>query len=84
MLARLSYVRAQVDPVAAARLVVSDIPAGRARDEAVISVVHQWALKDARSALRWVQSFPDEALRQRASDEVAGVAATLSSAKFFR
>lgn len=80
MLARLSYVRAQVDPVAAARLVVSDIPAGRARDEAVISVVHQWALRDARSAMRWVQSFPDEELRQRASDEVTGLATASSRA----
>lgn len=84
MLARLAYVRAKASPVAAARLVVSDIPAGRSRDEAVISVVHQWALQDASSAMRWVQSFPDETLRQRAADEVVGLAAASSRSNGIR
>lgn len=76
MLARLAYLRARTDPVAAARLVAADISAGPAQDEAVISVIHQWALQDARSAALWAQSLPDETLRQRASDEIAGLAAT--------
>ncbi|EDY20620.1 hypothetical protein CfE428DRAFT_1817 [Chthoniobacter flavus Ellin428] len=75
MLARLAYLRAQSDPVAAARLVATDISAGPARDEAVISVIHQWTLQDARGAALWAQSLPDESLRQRASDEIAGLAA---------
>jgi hypothetical protein len=76
MLARLAYLRAQADPIAAARLVATDMSAGRARDEAVISVVHQWALKDTRGAGLWAQSLPDETLRQRASAEVAALAAS--------
>lgn len=75
MLARLAYLRAQADPAAAARLVAADIAPGPARDEAVISVIHQWALQDARAAALWAQSLPDEALRQRASDEIAGLTA---------
>jgi len=82
MLARLAYLRAQqADPIAAARLVATDISAGPARDEAVISVIHQWALQDARAAALWAQSLPDETLRQRASDEIDGLAAISFPAK---
>ncbi len=75
MFARLAYLRARADPAAAARLVATAIPAGPVQDEAVISVIHQWALQDPRGAALWAESFPDEALRQRASDEIAGLAA---------
>ena len=75
MLARLAFLRAQTDPLAAARLVVADISAGRARDEAIVSVVHQWALKDAEAADLWARSFDNELLRQRASAEVADIVA---------
>lgn len=84
MLARLAYLRARADPAAAARLVAIDISAGPAQDEAVISVIHQWALQDARSAGLWAQSLPDETLRQRASAEIAGLAAASSAAKLIR
>jgi len=84
MLARLAYVRAKADPVAAARLVATDISAGSAQDEAVISVIHQWALQDTRGAGLWAQSLPDETLRQRASVEIAGLAAAPSPAQPIR
>ena len=84
MLARLAYLRAQTDPIAAARLVATDISAGPARDEAVISVIHQWALRDARGAELWAQSLPDENLRERATEEIAGVATAFSPAKPIR
>ena len=74
-MAHLGYLRAQTDPLAAARLVVADISVGRARDEAIISVVHQWALRDAEAAGLWAGALADEALRQRATAEVAGIAA---------
>jgi len=75
MFARLAYLRAQADPAAAARLVATDIPAGPVQDEAVISVIHQWALQDPHGAAIWAESLPDETLRQRASEEIAGLAA---------
>jgi hypothetical protein len=78
MLARLACLCAQTDPIAAAHLVATDISAGRSQDEAVISVIHQWALQDLRGAGLWAQSLRDETLRQRASAEVAGVAAASS------
>jgi len=81
MLARLAYLRAQTDPAAAARLVAVDISAGPVQDEAVISVIHRWALQDARGAAFWAQSLPDETLRQRALDEIAGLATASVPAK---
>lgn len=73
ILAHLAYLRAQTDPIAAARLTVSDITPGPARDEAMISVLHQWALRDVGSAKAWVDSFQDEKLRKRALDEIRGI-----------
>ncbi|HEY8993719.1 MAG TPA: hypothetical protein VIM71_03460 [Lacunisphaera sp.] len=74
-LARLAYLRAPADPLAAARIVVTDMSAGPARNEAIISVVHQWAIQDREAAGLWAQSLADQTLRQRASAEVAGIAA---------
>lgn len=79
ILGRLAYLRAQTDPIAAARIVVTDIPAGPSYDEAIISVVHQWALKDTEAAGLWARSFDNELLRQRASAEVAGIVTASSS-----
>lgn len=76
ILARLAFLRAQTEPLVAAHLVVTDIPSGPARDEAIISVVHQWALRDTEAAGLWAESLDAEGLRQRAVAEVAGVAAT--------
>ena len=57
----------------AARLVVEQIPAGPKQTEAVISVVHQWALQDLAGALAWVNRFPGGILKERAAHELAGV-----------
>lgn len=75
ILGRLAFLRAQTAPIAAARLVVTDIPAGHARDEAMISVIHQWALKDTEAAGLWARSLDNDRLRERATAEVAGVVA---------
>ncbi|HSI07955.1 MAG TPA: hypothetical protein VK985_05145 [Rariglobus sp.] len=73
LLARLAYMRAQTDPLAAARLAVADISAGPARDEAMISVLHQWALRDPEMAKAWAESFQDDRLKTRALAEIQGL-----------
>ena len=73
MVARLAYMRAQTDPLAAARLAVADISLGRARDEAMISVLHQWALRDPEAAKAWADSFPNDILKNRALAEIQGI-----------
>ena len=73
MLARLAFIRAQTDPLAAARLAVVEISSGRARDEAMISVLHQWALRDPEMAKAWADSFQDDILKTRALAEIQGL-----------
>jgi hypothetical protein len=73
LLARLAYLRAQTDPLAAARLAVADISPGPARDEAMISVLHQWAKRDPETAKAWADSFRDDRLKTRALAEIQGI-----------
>lgn len=73
MLAHIAYLRAQTDPLAAARLVVADISPGPARDEATISVLHQWGLRDPEAAKAWAESFTDDKLKNRALAEIQGL-----------
>jgi len=76
LMARLAYVQSQTDPASGARLAVKEIAAGSVQDEAVISVVHQWALRDLAGAQAWVNKFPEGPIRVRASTELIGVAAS--------
>jgi hypothetical protein len=75
MIERLAYVESKIDPADAARMVVSEIPAGWIQTEAAISVVQQWGQRDMAGAKAWVDSFPDGSVRDRAENELAGIAA---------
>lgn len=75
MWGRLAYVQSASQPAAAADLVVDQIPAGPIQNEAVISVLHQWAARDLTAATAWVNQFPPGALRDRAEQELRGLAA---------
>ena len=74
MLGRLAYVQSQTQPVAAANLVVEQIPRGPIQDEAVMTVLHQWGMSDLPSATAWVNQFSPGALRDRAEAELQGLA----------
>ncbi len=74
LIARLAFVESQTDPAAAAQLAVEQIPVGPTQDETVMSVVHQWALRDPASASAWVDQFPAGPLRDRALLELSGIA----------
>jgi len=65
ILAHLAFLQAQSDPLAAARI-VTYIAEGPVRDEAVISVVHQWSRRDRETARYWIDGISQEALRRRA------------------
>lgn len=73
LITRVAFVGAQSDPNAAAWLVVEEIPPGHVHEEAVVMILHQWALKDPASATAWVNLFPDTPFRQRALSELEGV-----------
>jgi hypothetical protein len=70
LLGRVAFSRARNDPAAAASLVAEQIEPGPIRDDAVVSVIHQWMLRDAPAAVAWVRSFPPGALRTRALQEL--------------
>ncbi|MDQ5978412.1 MAG: hypothetical protein QG602_1386, partial [Verrucomicrobiota bacterium] len=73
LLARIVHVRAQQDPVEAARLVADGFAPGTMRDQATLAVVRQWAARDAFAASAWVGAFPAGPLRESAVAELATV-----------
>src|SRR5688572_2568500 len=75
LLNRVAFVLAKENPAAAAKIVAEEILPGGFQEEAAMSVLHQWALRDASAAGAWAQSFPDGALRDRAMREVHNVTA---------
>ncbi len=68
---RLTYERARKDPVGAARLLAGIRPVGTEREEATLTVVHAWAMRDPAGAHAWVESLPAGSLRERARAELA-------------
>lgn len=70
----VALVCSKIAPAEAARLVLNQIPAGTNQNEAVISVVYQWALQDKEGAKAWAQLFPEGSLRQRAMNEIMTIA----------
>lgn len=70
LIARAAFILAKSDPHRAARQVAKEIPPGPMQDEAVISVLHQWMMKDPQAAASWAADFPEGDLRSRALNEI--------------
>lgn len=73
LVARVAFAGSQSDPAAAAQLVVGEMMPGPKQNEAAISVLHQWALRDLSAAAAWADSFPAGNLRTRAQAEIEGI-----------
>jgi hypothetical protein len=73
LLGRIAFVKSKSHPEAAARFVAEQMSPGAVQDEAAITVIYQWALRDANAALAWVQTFPEGNLRYRAMQEVQNI-----------
>lgn len=79
---RLAQVLAHRDPVHATRLVLEMSP-GPVLEEAAISVLHQWSLRDLEAATGWAVRFAEGTLRERALAELeASARAQLAAAPF--
>jgi hypothetical protein len=72
-LSRIAFVRSQEDPAEAAKCVAEQISPGEIQNEAAISVLYQWCLRDTNAAATWAQLFPEGALRDRALKEVENI-----------
>jgi len=70
---QIAYALSKIDPVDAARVAVEQIPPGEMQDEAVMSVLNQWANQDLVAAVNWVKTFPAGPLRDRALNELEGI-----------
>jgi len=79
LLGRVAFVLSKENPTEAARLVVEEISPGEAQNEAVMSVLHQWALRGPEQAFAWAQLFPEGALRERALKEVENLVSQTAS-----
>jgi hypothetical protein len=75
LLARIAYVESKSNPRDAARLVAEQISAGAIQNDAALTVLNQWAARDANAALGWAQSFPEGDFRDRAIKEVGSAEA---------
>jgi hypothetical protein len=73
LLARVAMVMARTSPAEAAEMVATQLPEGNAQTESVISVLHQWAIRDLPEARAWTELFPEGQLRERALGELKGV-----------
>jgi hypothetical protein len=85
LLERVAYVWAFTEPEKAARFAVEKMQPGQIQVETVISVLHQWVLRDANGAAAWVQLFLEGDIRTRAMNELDGMKqyqSALSSASF--
>ena len=74
LLGLLAMEAMRIDPGQAAAIAMGEMSPGESQTEAVISIVHQWAIKDHAAASTWVAGFPVGELRERAKGEIAGVA----------
>jgi len=72
LLGLLAMEALRIDPGQAAAIAMGDMTSGEIQTEAVVSIVHQWALKDHAAAHTWVAGFPEGELRERAEREIAG------------
>jgi hypothetical protein len=70
---RIAYVMSQTDPSDAATLVMKQIPPGPAQDEAVMTVLHQWADKNFVAAASWAKGVVGGPLQERVINELNGM-----------
>lgn len=73
ILARVCQVLSQSDPLTAGAIVSGEIAAGPVQDEAAMSMLHEWAIRDPATASEWIARFPEGPLRIRAEEELAGI-----------
>jgi hypothetical protein len=84
LLGRVAFTRSIENPFEAAQLVAESISPGEVQDEAAISVLHQWALRDPNAAFAWAASFPEGTVRDRALNEIANILSPPSDINSFR
>jgi len=70
---RIAFILSQSDPSDAATLVIDQIPPGSARDEAIMTVIHQWGNQDMVAAAAWAHAVVTGPLQERVINELNGI-----------
>lgn len=73
LMARVVFILAKSDPFHAACQVAEEMEPGPMQNEAMLSVLHQWAKSDLAAASDWAGNLPTGVLRDRAMNELAGL-----------
>lgn len=73
VLASMAVAISENDPVAAATVATSEIPAGRAQSDAVVGIIERWAQNQPEQAAAWVEQFPDNDLKSTAVENVVAM-----------
>jgi hypothetical protein len=61
------------NPTRAAKFILEQIPPGESQNQAVFSILPQWASVDLRGATAWAELFPEGPFRDRAMEALDGV-----------
>jgi len=77
LLERIAFIRAQTAPSDAARLITDHMSPSSAQSDAVVTILHQWALRDYSAAQEWTTRFPEGPLRTRVTEDLATISRTL-------
>jgi hypothetical protein len=70
ILSHIAAAWAGSDPEAAATIAADSLPAGKAQDDAIVSIVQLWAQSNPMQAAQWVGRFPSGTLRDVAFENV--------------
>jgi hypothetical protein len=73
LMAGMATAVAHVSPVAAVDAVADEISSESLREEATISIVHEWGLQDPAAASAWASQLPEGPVADRAKRELAGI-----------
>lgn len=70
---RIAYVMSQSYPAGAANLVLNQITPGSAQDEAIMTVLNQWANQNLVAATTWAKGLSTGPLQERAINELVEI-----------
>lgn len=73
VLASMAVAMSESDPVAAATLATTEIPAGRTQSDAVIGIIERWGQQQPEQVAAWVETFPRNNLKSVAVENLVAM-----------
>lgn len=73
VLSSMAVAISEKDPISAATLATTEIPAGRMQSDAVIGIIERWAQQQPEQAATWVETFPKSSLKATAVENLVAM-----------